>query len=147
VNVIARLLPDVANPVLQAHWTAAARGELAIPFCEACGAPQWPPRPNCLVCHSFDLLWRPVEPQGNVFSYFTAHKALHPSLVDELPYAAAVVILPIGVKMLGRLVGVDAADIRLGMPVRSRFVERAPGVTLVFWEPDESGLATSVEHP
>jgi uncharacterized OB-fold protein len=129
------LLPDVENPVLRPHWEAAARGELAIPFCASCGAAQWPVRTNCLVCHGFDVEWRPIEPRGTLFSYFVAHKALHPSLEDEVPYAAAVVTLEGGVKMLGRLVGLDFDDIRIGMPVRARFVERAPGTTLVFWEP------------
>jgi uncharacterized OB-fold protein len=138
VNATARLLPDVTNPMLRPHWEAAARGELAIPFCVACGAPQWPPRPNCLACHGFDMEWRAVELRGTLFSYFVAHKALHPSLADEVPYAAAVVLLPVGVKMLGRVVGTELSDIRLGMPVRPRFVERAPGITLVFWEPDGS---------
>jgi uncharacterized OB-fold protein len=139
MNATARLLPDVTNPMLRPHWEAAARGELAIPFCVACGAPQWPPRPNCLACHGFDMEWRAVEPRGTLFSYFVAHKALHPSLADEVPYAAAVVLLPVGVKMLGRVVGIELSDIRLGMPVRPRFVERAPGINMVFWEPDGTG--------
>ena len=129
------LLPDVQNPLLSHHWEAAARGELAIPFCASCGAAQWPLRPNCLACHAFDVEWRPIAREGTLFSYFVAHKALHPSLEHEVPYTCAVVTLSAGVRMLGRLVGIDPLDIRLGMPVRARFVERAPGVTLVFWEP------------
>jgi uncharacterized OB-fold protein len=133
---LAPLLPDVTHPLLAPHWEAAARHRLAIPFCAGCGAAQWPPRTNCPVCRSFDMEWREVDPRGNLFSYFVAHKPLHPSVANEVPYAAGVVELPAGVKMLGRLVGIDHADIRLGMPVRASFVERAPGVTLVFWEAD-----------
>jgi uncharacterized OB-fold protein len=134
--MITPLLPDVTNPVLAPHWQAAARGELVIPFCANCHRAQWPPRPNCLVCHSFDMEWRTIEPCGVLFSYFVAHKALHPAFEGEVPYASGVVTLSAGVKMLGRLVGVELADICIGMPVRTRFVERASGVTLVFWEPD-----------
>lgn len=130
------LLPDVTEPLLAAHWEAAARGVLAIPYCRACGAAQWPPRTNCLACHTFEYDWREVEPRGTLFSYFAAHKPLHPSLEHEVPYAAGAVTLTAGVRMLGRLVDVDLDDVQLGMPVRARFVERAPGVTLVFWAPD-----------
>jgi uncharacterized protein len=135
----APLLPDITSSLLAPHWAAAARHRLAIPFCAAaaCGAPQWPPRTNCLRCHGFDVEWREIPPHGQLLTYFVARKPLHPSLTDEVPYAAGVVIVPAGVKMLGRLVGLEPADIAIGMPLRARFTERAPGVTLVFWEPDQ----------
>jgi uncharacterized OB-fold protein len=135
MNDTAQLLPDVADPVLAPHWEAAGRGEVAIRRCLACGELQWPPRPNCLVCHAFDFEWETVEPRGTLFSYFVAHKPLHPAFADEVPYAAGVVELDSGIKMLGRLVEVDLGAIRIGMPVTARFVERAPGTTLVYWGP------------
>src|SRR5439155_2404098 len=107
------------------HWEAAARGVLAIPYCADCDAAQWPPRHNCLSCHGFDSAWREVEPRGTLFSYFVAHKPLHPSFENEVPYATGVVMLDAGVKMLGRLLGVDLDDIRIGAPVAARFVKRA----------------------
>jgi hypothetical protein len=60
---------------------------------------------------------------------------LHPAFAGEVPYATGVVELDAGVKMLGRLVDLDLGAIRIGMPVTARFVERAPGTTLVFWGP------------
>jgi uncharacterized OB-fold protein len=76
-----------------------------------------------------------VPARGELFTYFVARKALHPSLADEVPYATGVVTLPVGVRMLGRLVGVDVENVEIGMPVAAAFVERAPGVTLVNWGP------------
>jgi uncharacterized OB-fold protein len=136
MNDVMPLLPDVTHPLLAPHWEAAARHRLTIPFCGDCGVAQWPPRTNCLACRSFEMEWREVEPRGTLFSYFVAHKPLHPSVASEVPYAAGVVALAAGVKMLGRLVGVEHADIRIGMPLRVRFVRRAADVTLAFWEPD-----------
>ena len=132
------LLPDVSNPVLRPHWESAAAHRLEIPYCTECGTPQWPPRPNCLRCRAFEFEWREVEPRGSLYSYFVAHKPLHPSVADEVPYAAGSVELAAGVKMLGRLVGVEPDDVEIGMPLKASFVERAPGVTLVFWERDSS---------
>ena len=37
------------------------------------------------------------------------------------------------VRMLGRIVDIEVADLQLATSVRARVVERAPGVTLVFW--------------
>jgi len=133
------LLPDVSNPVLRPHWEAAAAHRLEIPYCAQCRNPQWPPRTNCLQCHAFDFAWREIEPRGRLYSFFVAHKPLHPSVADEVPYMAGSVELTAGVKMLGRLVGVGLDDVEIGMPVHASFVERAPGVTLVFWEPATSG--------
>lgn len=135
MTAVAPLVPDVHNPVLAPFWQAAREERLVLPYCAGCGAVQWPPRPNCLVCHAFDFEWRPVAPRGTLFSYFVAHKPLHPSVAGEVPYASAVVELEASVKMLGRLDGVDLDAIRIGTPLRARFVERVPGVTLVHWEP------------
>jgi len=135
MTATAPLLPDITNPLLAPHWEAAARHELAIRFCTDCDAPQWPPRPNCPACRGFEFTWRVVPARGELFTYFVARKALHPSLADEVPYATGVVTLPAGIRMLGRLVGVDVEALEIGMPVMAAFVERAPGVTLVNWEP------------
>lgn len=137
----APLLPDTSNPVLAPHWEAAAAHRLEIPYCAYCGAPQWPPRPNCLKCHAFEFEWRQVEPRGRLYSYIVAHKPLHPSVESEVPYLTGIVELTAGVKMLGRLLGAEPAQIEIGMPVQASFVERAPGVTLVYWEP--AGTADS----
>jgi uncharacterized OB-fold protein len=136
MNEVAPLLPDIKNPMLAPHWEAAARGRLAIRFCLDCDAPQWPPRYNCLGCHGFAFEWREVADRGELFTYFIARKALHPSLADDVPYATAAVVLPAGVKLLGRLVDIEPDDIRIGMPLRARYVRRSPDVTLIYWAPD-----------
>jgi uncharacterized OB-fold protein len=136
MNPVAPLLPDVSNPLLAPHWEAAARQRLAIPFCAGCEAPRWPPRTNCPRCHGFDVEWREIPARGELFTYFVARKALHPSLAGEVPYATGVVAVPAGVRLLGRLTGLKLEDIEIGMPVQARFVARVPGVTLVYWEPD-----------
>jgi uncharacterized OB-fold protein len=135
---VAPLLPDVSNPLLRPHWAAAAEGRLEIPYCAQCGIAQWPPRPNCLRCHAFEVDWREVDRRGRLYSYFVAHKPLHPSVESEVPYAAGSVELSAGVKMLGRVIDIALGDIELGMGLEARFVERAPGVTLVYWGPDQT---------
>jgi uncharacterized OB-fold protein len=148
LDVSAPLLPDPANPLLAPHWQAAAEHRLAVSFCAACNAPQWPPRPNCTRCRSFDVTWRQIPDTGELFTYFIARKALHPSLADQVPYATGVVRLESGLKMLGRLVNVDVSDIRIGMPLRAAYVQRASEVTLVHWEPLAAGEGVSTgENP
>ena len=142
MTAVAPLLPDVKNPILAPHWEAAALGRLAMRYCLGCDTPQWPPRYNCVRCLGFDFEWREVADRGELFTYFVARKALHPSLADDVPYATAAVVLPIGVKLLGRLVDVELDDIRIGMPVRARYVRRSLDVTLIYWAPDAGGPDT-----
>ena len=140
------LLPDVKNPILAPHWEAAALGRLAMRFCLGCDAPQWPPRYNCLNCHGFAFEWREVADRGRLFTYFIARKALHPSLADDVPYATAAVLLPAGVKLLGRLADVELPGIRIGMPLRARYEQRSPDVTLIYWAPDTEGDCDAEAH-
>jgi uncharacterized OB-fold protein len=130
------LLPDLGNPVLAPFWAAAREGQFVIRHCCACGQAQWPPRPTCAGCRGIEFKWRPADSRGTVYSYFVAHKPLHPAFEAEVPYAAGSVTLPNGLRMLGRIVGVDPDEVRIGMPVRPRFVRRATDVTLIYWEPD-----------
>lgn len=128
-------LPNVDDPRLSEYWAAARRGVLRIPFCVSCGAAQWPPRPTCQRCHSLDLGWRDIDPQGAVYTFFVSYRAFHPGFASELPYAvAAVEVLP-GIRMLGRLVGAPPEEVHVGMRVRARFHEMTQEVTLVYWEP------------
>jgi uncharacterized OB-fold protein len=132
MNEVAPLLPDVKNPMLAPHWEAAARGRLAIRFCLDCDtyvASQY----NCWLAMASSVA------RVATATYFIARKALHPSLADDVPYATAAVVLPVGVKLLGRLVGVELDSIRIGMPLRARYVQRSPDVTLVYWAPDTDG--------
>ena len=52
-------LPDTDWEPTREFWAAAARGELVIPRCQACGAYSWYPSPRCTVCGGESLEWSP----------------------------------------------------------------------------------------
>ena len=45
-------LPDTDWPPTHEFWAAAARGELAVPRCDACGRYVWYPDGTCRFCDS-----------------------------------------------------------------------------------------------
>ncbi|MGV0700537.1 bifunctional MaoC family dehydratase N-terminal/OB-fold nucleic acid binding domain-containing protein [Mycolicibacter sinensis] len=81
---------------------------------------------------------------GTVFSFVVHHAPKVPG--RSVPFVIALVELEEGVRMLGELRGVDASDVRIGMPVRATYLDfpagdAGPAWTLYAWEPVEGGGA------
>ncbi|WP_068185321.1 bifunctional MaoC family dehydratase N-terminal/OB-fold nucleic acid binding domain-containing protein [Mycobacterium sp. UM_CSW] len=75
---------------------------------------------------------------GTVYSFVVHHAPKVPG--RTLPFVIALVELEEGVRMLGELRGVDAAAVKIGMPVRATYIdfpagESGPEWTLYAWEP------------
>ncbi len=76
--------------------------------------------------------------KGTVFSYVVHHAPKVPG--RTLPFVIALVELEEGVRMLGELRGVDAEQVKIGMPVSATYIDFAdsevsPAWTLYAWEP------------
>ena len=129
-------LPDVGDPLMAPFWEGTRAGQLRLPFCIACGAAQWPPRPTCHACnHVEGFEWRGVEAAGVVYSFFVSYRAFHPAFAAQLPYAVAAVELAPGIRVLGRVVMLQATKVRIGLPMRAAFVPITDEVTLLQWVP------------
>ncbi|MEZ0383107.1 bifunctional MaoC family dehydratase N-terminal/OB-fold nucleic acid binding domain-containing protein [Mycobacterium sp. pW045] len=81
---------------------------------------------------------------GTVFSFVVHHAPKVPG--RSVPFVIALVELEEGVRMLGELRGVDAAAVRIGMPVRAIYLDfpasdAGPAWSLYAWEPVEGGGA------
>jgi uncharacterized protein len=76
---------------------------------------------------------------GTVFSFVVHHAPKVPG--RTLPFVIALVELEEGVRMLGELRNVDAAQVKIGMPVRASYIDfpdgdSGPAWSLYAWEPD-----------
>jgi uncharacterized OB-fold protein len=89
------------------HWSGLRRGEFFIQRCRKCGTWLWGPEWICHKCHSFDLAWTKVEPEGRIFSWTRVWHPTHAVLNDRGPYIVVVVELPHAgnVRVIGNLVG------------------------------------------
>ena len=115
---------------MRPFFEAAARNELRIQRCTACGTHRFPARAICSECLSLESEWVPVSGRGEIFSFNVMHQVYHPGFAGEVPYAVVVVKLAEGAKMVSNLVGVSPQDIRIGMPVRVVFERITDEVTL-----------------
>ncbi|WP_436497938.1 bifunctional MaoC family dehydratase N-terminal/OB-fold nucleic acid binding domain-containing protein [Actinokineospora sp. HUAS TT18] len=117
-------------------WFEAAKAHrLLIQRCAACATLRHPPGPCCPHCQSFD--WDTVEASGSatLHSYVVAHHPKHPAF--EYPLVIAVVDLAEGTRLVTNLVGVDAADVTIGMPLTLDWLDADPDLTLPVFRPAE----------
>jgi len=123
------------TPTSQPYWDGLAQGELRVQRCDACGSWVHYPRHRCPVCLSDRLAWHPVAPDGTVYTFTVARRPTAPPFADEVPQVIAVVELDVGVRMTTTLVGIDPADVRVGMRVTGVFDPGGDGPTLLRFRP------------
>lgn len=131
--MIPELLEAVPSELAADFWTAAARGELTIQRCQACGHLQHPPRAVCGACGAADLAFGPVSGRGTVYSFTVVERALLPELRPFVPYVIALVDLDEGPRLLA-LLRADPPELRIDMPVQVAF-EAVGEVTLPVFVP------------
>src|SRR4051794_20114269 len=87
-------LPDVGAPLTAPFFAAAARDELAIPRCGACGNYVWYPKDTCPYCeHTGALVWEPVSGRATLFTWAVVRRAFLPAFADRVPFLTALVEL------------------------------------------------------
>jgi uncharacterized OB-fold protein/acyl dehydratase len=124
-------------------WDGVAAHELRIQR-RPDGSLQHPPVPAVWKDKSETTDYVVSSGKGTVFSHVVHHAPKVPG--RSLPFVIALVELEEGVRMLGELRGVDAAAVKIGMPVRATFLDfpasdAGPAWSLYAWEPVEGGGA------
>jgi len=114
-------------------FEGAREGRLLVQRCTTCGVLRHPPRPACSSCGS--LAWDTVTAsgRGTVYSFVVVH---HPQVPGfDYPLPIAVVELEEGTRLVADLVGVDPADVHVGMPVVAELVAVDDELTLPMFRP------------
>ncbi|MGE2692495.1 Zn-ribbon domain-containing OB-fold protein [Mycolicibacterium pulveris] len=128
-----RPLPVVDDPETGGFWKATTEHRLVVRVCNACAAKLHLPKSYCHNCGSWDVRWRDVRPTGSVYSWTVLHHTVH----EAFPAPWTVVLVQLdedpSIRFIGQLPG--AAQLAVGMPMRVRFEDVEPGVTLPQWEP------------
>lgn len=115
------LAPSVDDDLLAPLYRAAARNELAMPFCAACTLALELDQEVCDSCGHSEREWRTVDPRGTVHAATLMHRR-EPDLVHGLaPYPIVDVELSSGHRMI--MTTVHAADTAptIGTPVHIGF--------------------------
>jgi uncharacterized OB-fold protein len=118
-------------------WEGTQLGEFRIQRCSSCGAVRNPPGPMCPHCRSTEWGWILASGQGTVHSFTVPHYPKVEGL--EMPYVVALVDLAEGVRTISNIVGIDPADVEVGMPVEIQFDVVDEDLTLPRFRPVSTG--------
>jgi uncharacterized protein len=127
-------LPTIEDETSE-YWTAATDGRLLIARCGSCERVHHYPRVMCPFCWSEDVTAVEASGQATLYTYSTVFMNDLPPFKERLPYTAAVVDLAEGPRLMTTIVGVDPADLRIGMPLRAEPIEITGGVTAFAFRP------------
>jgi uncharacterized OB-fold protein len=82
----------------------------------------------CPRCHASDWSAQQSSGRGVIHSFVVVH---HPQLPGfDYPLPVALIELEEGVRLVANLIGLSAAQVRIGMAVEVQFLEVEPGYVL-----------------
>ena len=120
----------IPNADSKAYWEAAARDELLLKRCTACGKHHFPPRHLCPHCWSDHIDWAASTGKGIIYSFTIMHRSPTPAFAGRTPYMVALIDLVEGPRMMANIVGDDALATQVGDAVTVCYEQR-PGDTKV----------------
>jgi uncharacterized OB-fold protein len=125
-------LPD---PDSAGFWQATAAGRLALCRCTSCRLWMQPPLERCRACNA-PTAFEPTVGRGSVYSFIVQHRGVTVGYIDRVPYVIGIVEFDeqVGLRLPGRIVDFDRADVHVGMRVRARLepLRGGPFVVPVF---------------
>jgi uncharacterized OB-fold protein len=116
-------LPDVTWEPTRELFAGAARGELRMPRCDACGRYVWYPETPCRHCGGAHLTWTTMSGRGALFSWSIVHFPWIPQFASLVPLVTGLVALAEdpGVRLVTRIVDAAPAELRCDQPVTAVF--------------------------
>ena len=121
-------------PVLEGHsadfYGYCKQGELRFQRCTDCQAWRHVPRELCAECGSWAWEWARSSGKGEVFTFTVVGRALHPAFAEAVPYAATVVELEEGVRLLSKVTDVPPDELEIGMKVEVDFEVASDEISL-----------------
>lgn len=111
------------------YWEGCGRGELVLQRCRDCSTVQHKPRAVCATCLSGDIESFVASGRGTIYTFTVTNQNQAPPFVQHLPYVMAYVQLDEGPRVFTNIIGVDPAEVRIGLPVVADFApqERTDG--------------------
>ena len=128
------------TPLSQPFWDGLKAHELRLQRCEPGGHAVFFPRSHCPHCGSRQLRWEGASGRATLYTFTVARVPTLPEFTDEMPQLLAVVALDEGPHLNTTIVGVDPADLRVGLRLRAVFDERPGAVTLLRFTAEEGPL-------
>jgi uncharacterized OB-fold protein len=105
-------------------------GRIEMQICERCKRVCFPPRTHCASCGAQALIWRAIAGTGTVY----ATTVIRQRPERGADYNVALIDITEGARMMSRVDGVPATEVRIGMAVRAQ-IKAADGEPLIVFVP------------
>lgn len=113
-----------------AYFRQLSQGTFQIQHCRNCGRYVFYPREICPHCSGQELEWVTPSGRGTVYSHTTVRR--RPDTGGD--YNVALIDLEEGVRMMACVTGTPPAEVKIGMAVTAKVVERNGAHVVVFEE-------------
>lgn len=117
----------------QFWFDAAKEHRLVIQRCRGCDALRHPPRPRCDKCGSYEHDEVVASGKGTIYSFVVVHYPQIPSF--DYPLPIGLIELEEGTRLVANLVGAEAHDFTIGMPVTVEWQDHDPDLSLPAFKP------------
>jgi uncharacterized OB-fold protein len=123
------------------YWQGLQDEKILLQSCTDCHKWQWGPEWICHHCHSEQVTFAEVPPQGIIYSYERVWHPVHPALKKQGPYIIVLVEIPAAdnVRLVGNLLGDPQQPVVIGSTVLAEFEhhnDSQPPFTLLQWRTD-----------
>ena len=100
-------MPDhlfaIVNSLNAPFWHAARLGRLCLPHCEVSGRAFWPPSPVSPYSEQGAVLWREVDPAGEMKARVVYRRLFVQAFESLMPYGIGLIELDAGPRMLAHI--------------------------------------------
>ena len=114
-------------------FDGAKEHRLLIQRCAQCGRLRHPPGPRCPNCGSYEWHAQEASGRGTVYSFVVNHYPQVPAF--DYPLAVGLIELEEGTRLVANVVGIDPADVRVGLPVEVEWLDLDPDLSLPAFKP------------
>ncbi len=104
--------------------------ELRFQRCARCEAWRHVPRDMCAACGSAEWRWERSGGRGRIFTWTLVARAMHPAFADDAPYAAVVIEMDEGVRVVSQVIDCPVDELAIDTPVQVVFEDVTDDVTL-----------------
>ena len=114
--------PMPENLLDQEFWANCSARKLCFQRCKSCKTWRHLPRLMCASCGSPQWEWQESSGRGHIYTWTVTHQAMLPAFAAETPYAAVIVELEEGVRMVSGVQGIALDEIEIDLPVEVTFM-------------------------
>jgi len=125
----AKPLPALAG-LTKEFYGFCRRRELRFQRCARCEAWRHVPRDMCAECGSFEWRWERSSGRGRIFTWTLVARAMHPAFASDVPYAAVVIEMDEGVRIVSNVIDCPVDELTIDAPVEVVFEDVTDYVAL-----------------